>query len=242
MEIKVLSIGNSFSQDAHRYLHGIAKADGVNMKCVNLFIGGCTLSMHYKNMISDAKEYWLEFNGEVTGFKTTIKEALLSDDWDFITLQQASYQSYSYDTYQPYLQELAKYIRYHAPKSKLLLHQTWAYEQGSERLSSVGYEDQADMFRDLKAAYERAGEDIRADGIIPAGQCLQNLLANGIQKVHRDTFHLDLGVGRYAVGLTWYGFLTRRSIRGNKFNEFDQPISEREIEIACTSAEQALDR
>lgn len=38
--MKVLAIGNSFSNDAMRYLHGIAKADGVDMKTVNLFIGG----------------------------------------------------------------------------------------------------------------------------------------------------------------------------------------------------------
>ena len=40
--MKVLAIGNSFSNDAMRYLHGIAKADGVDMKTVNLFIGGCS--------------------------------------------------------------------------------------------------------------------------------------------------------------------------------------------------------
>ena len=45
--MKVLAIGNSFSNDAMRYLHEIAKADGVDMKTVNLFIGGCPLSRHY---------------------------------------------------------------------------------------------------------------------------------------------------------------------------------------------------
>ena len=48
--MKVLAIGNSFSNDAMRYLHGIAKADGVDMKTVNLFIGGCPLSRHYANI------------------------------------------------------------------------------------------------------------------------------------------------------------------------------------------------
>ena len=31
-KMKVLAIGNSFSNDAMRYLHGIAKADGVDTK------------------------------------------------------------------------------------------------------------------------------------------------------------------------------------------------------------------
>ena len=37
--MKILSIGNSFSQDAQRYLHALAKADGENFKTVNLYIG-----------------------------------------------------------------------------------------------------------------------------------------------------------------------------------------------------------
>ena len=61
--MKVLAIGNSFSNDAMRYLHGIAKADGVDMKTVNLFIGGCPLSRHYANIHNDAADYDFEFNG-----------------------------------------------------------------------------------------------------------------------------------------------------------------------------------
>ena len=238
--MKILSIGNSFSQDAQGYLHQIAKADGLDLKCVNLMIGGCPLSRHYINMNNDAKAYGFEFNGEYTGILVTMKEALQSDDWDYITFQQVSHQSPSYDTYQPYLQELSKYVRYHAPKSKQLIHQTWAYEQGSNLLHNLGYTNQEDMFRGLESAYAKAGKDINADGIIPAGQCMQNLLKNGIEKVHRDTFHADLGVGRYVIALTWYGLITGNNLAKIKFSDFDQPVSEEEIKIACQSAEQAL--
>ncbi len=34
--MKILSIGNSFSQDAQRYLHALAKVEGVDLKTVNL--------------------------------------------------------------------------------------------------------------------------------------------------------------------------------------------------------------
>ncbi|MDD6308286.1 MAG: DUF4886 domain-containing protein [Clostridia bacterium] len=44
--INILSIGNSFSQDAQKYLHQIAQADGFNLDAYNLFIGGCPLSRH----------------------------------------------------------------------------------------------------------------------------------------------------------------------------------------------------
>ena len=49
--MKLLSIGNSFSQDAQRYLHRIAAAAGESLKCVNLYIGGCSLRTHYFNIL-----------------------------------------------------------------------------------------------------------------------------------------------------------------------------------------------
>ena len=64
--MNVLSIGNSFSQDAQRYLHQIAEVDGGNIQCVNLYIGGCPLSKHYQNMLSEERAYLLETNGDST--------------------------------------------------------------------------------------------------------------------------------------------------------------------------------
>ena len=54
--MRVLAIGNSYSQDATRYLYGIARAGGVDVKVVNLYIGGCSLSRHYRNMLSELTE------------------------------------------------------------------------------------------------------------------------------------------------------------------------------------------
>jgi hypothetical protein len=239
-KMKVLSIGNSFSSDAHRYLHKVAKADNYDMKCVNLYIGGCSLFRHFINMNNDTRAYLLEFNGEGTGFYVAIKETLQSDEWDYITLQQVSRLSVSYDTYCPYIQELTKYIRYHSPKTKILLHQTWAYEKDSEKLKDLGYASPDDMFADLKKAYEEAARDIKADGIIPAGQCMQNLSANGMETIHRDSYHAGLGAARYAIALTWYGYMTGNPVEDNAFREFDVPVSEYEAEIARNSAAEAL--
>lgn len=106
--INILSIGNSFSQDAQRYLHELAKSEGVNIQTVNLYIGGCSLEQHFYNVLEDKKAYLLEMNGySVSGFMVSIKEALLARNWDYVTLQQASHNSFDYETYQPYLTELA---------------------------------------------------------------------------------------------------------------------------------------
>lgn len=61
--IRILSIGNSFSQDAQRHLHDLAKCEGVTIETVNPFIGGCTLERHYRNMAGNRREYTLEVNG-----------------------------------------------------------------------------------------------------------------------------------------------------------------------------------
>ena len=62
--MKILSIGNSFSQDAQRYLHELAKAEGVDIQTQNLYIGGCSLETHYQNMKGDLMEYELERTAE----------------------------------------------------------------------------------------------------------------------------------------------------------------------------------
>lgn len=229
----VLSIGNSFSQDAQRYLHQIAKADGVNLDVFNLYIGGCPLSLHYRNMLSEQDAYALEMNGQSTYFKVSLKEALLNREWDVITIQQVSSESPYYETYQPYLDKIVEYVRIHVPKAKIAIHQTWAYEENSQRLNvELGYKNQADMFNDVKVAYNKASDSVNADFIIPSGEVFQKLIASGIEKVHRDTFHASYGVGRYALGLIWYAMLTGNDIKSNTFCDFDEEISVTEIEIA----------
>lgn len=231
--MNVLSIGNSFSQDAQRYLHRIAKADGCNLNTFNLYIGGCPLSLHYRNMISEEKAYVLEMNGESTGFKVSLKDALLNRDWDVVTIQQVSSKSPYYETYQPYLDKIVEYVRLCVPKAKIAIHQTWAYEQDSHRLNvELGYKNHTDMFNDIKATYEKAAKEINADFIIPSGEIFQKLIEAGIEKVHRDTFHASLGLGRYALGLLWYSVLSGNDVKNNTFCDFDEAISKEDIKIA----------
>ncbi len=241
--MNILSIGNSFSQDAQRYLHGIAKKDGFALNTFNLYIGGCPLSLHYRNMLSEQNAYTLEMNGESTGFKVSLKEALLNRDWDVVTVQQVSGKSICYETYQPYLDKIAEYIRLCAPKAKIAIHQTWAYEQDSHRLNvELGYESHTDMFKDIKVSYEKAAKAIKADFIIPSGELFQKLIASGIEKIHRDTYHASYGTGRYALGLLWYAILTGNNISGNTFSDFDEEIPVSEIGTVKQCVEKIMEQ
>ena len=189
--------------------------------------------------MADLKKYELCINGHASGFLVSIKEALVSRKWDYVTFQQGSAVSVDYGTYQPYLTELSAYVKKYAPEAKQVIHQTWAYEQGSSLLQEkMGYTDQKDMFDDIKKAYDKALKDINAEFIIPSGEVFQELLKEGAKTVHRDTFHASLGLGRYALALLWYVMLTGKDVEDNSFRDFDVTITEEEISLAkkCVKA------
>lgn len=235
--MKVLAIGNSFSEDAMRYLHQIAKADGTDLTAVNMYIGGCPLRTHYMNMLMDAKAYTMHFNGQtIPGLKFALKEVLTSNDWDVVTLQQASGFSGNFETYQPYLDELAAFVHKHAPQAKLYIHHTWAYEEGAPILEKYNYGTAKNMWKQVKSAYKKAIKAIKADGVIYSGKAMEEAREKGI-KIHRDTYHASLGFGRYLLGLVWYKTLTGKSVLNNTFADFDEPVSENEIKIAKEIAE-----
>ena len=223
--MKILSIGNSFSQDAQRYLHRLAKIDGVDMKTVNLYIGGCPLRSHYLNILDDTVAYEFQFNGQPTGLKVSIRQALRSDSWDYVTIQQASHDSARFATYEPYLETIVSYVKKYCPTAKLLIHQTWAYENGSQKLMNQGFATDEEMFAQVEKAYEKAYEMISADGLIPAGKAMLTLSKAGLP-VHRDTYHANFGYGRYLLALVWFKYLTGRDITENAFHEFDVPVTD----------------
>ena len=238
--MRILSIGNSFSQDAHRYLYEIAKNDGAQLKLVNLYIGGCSLRKHYLNMLDDKVAYTFEFNGKSTGLAVSLRQVLASDSWDVVTLQQASHFSWDYESYQPYLTELTTYVRKYCPHTKIYLHETWAYENDCERLQKInGYTCAREMYQDLKKAYLKAKDDIRADGIIPSGTAMLRASETGIEKVHRDMLHASKGAGRYLLALTWYKTLTGKDITKNDFQELDEALTEKDRVIIINAVEWA---
>ena len=99
-------------------------------------------------------------------------------------------------------------------------------------MSYMGYETAKAMFADIEKAYQLCSDTIGADGIIPCGKLMMTLLDKGIEKVHRDTFHASLGLGRFAQGLLWYKVLTGNSVADITYNDFDEEIPAEQIAIA----------
>ena len=230
--MKLLSIGNSFSQDAQKWLNQISKDGGKEIYAVNLYIGGCPLKAHWENFLSDEPLYDLEINGEKVR-NINLSEALKMEKWDVITLQQASPVSGKPQSYIPYLPKLAENVRRICPEAKLYIQQTWAYECVQiketliERFERIYCSNQKEMYRRLCDAYEMASKLIGAP-LIPVGDVIQRLRdctaefdysATG-RSLNRDGYHLDLIYGRYAAALTWYGYLTGDDVRKINFVPF----------------------
>ena len=232
--LKILSIGNSFSEDAQRYLHGIAESFGKEIHNENLFIGGCSLERHYNNMTEDAAAYKMIRHGVGTSEIVSIKQALTETDWDYVTLQQVSTQSYIADSYYPFIKELAAYVRKYAPTAKLLIHETWSYEK--DKLPRR-FSETRDMFSRIERISRFVAKDIGADGVIPAGETLERLKERGLP-VHSDGKHAGRGLGRYALALTWCEYLFGTDSRECTFSNFDidVPVSWAKVARECAHA------
>lgn len=237
--MKILSIGNSFSQDAHKWLHRLAMDNGVNLEAVNLCIGGCTLETHWKNVEENSALYDFEVNGKLLKRMVSIDEVLNSEKWDIITLQQASPKSGMFETYEPYLSLLANTIRKLQPNAKLYFHQTWAYETDLNHSGFANYNnDQTEMFLRIKETSQRAARTINAE-IIPVGVVIQTLretvpefdYKNGGLSLCRDGFHLSLNYGRYAAAATWLHTITGKKIKATDFEYFNPKLLKKIIDV-----------
>ena len=75
--MNILCIGNSFSQDATRYLHQISDEE---LYVRNLYIGGCSLETHWNNIVESNEFYEYQKNGRMRSM-TSINKALTKKKW-----------------------------------------------------------------------------------------------------------------------------------------------------------------
>ncbi len=224
-QIKLLAIGNSFSEDAiEYYLSGLAEANGDTIIIGNMYIGGCSLERHYNNSQNNSSDYAYRkiVNGEkieTTNF--ILANAITDEEWDYISFQQVSSLSGIYESYFPYLDELIKYVKEYATNSEVqfILHSTWAYSEDSTHPDFINYNsDQAEMYEAIIDAATRAAERAGINIIIPAGTAVQNGRTSSLNDTFcRDGYHLELTYGRYTASCVWYEKLFGKSVEGNSY-------------------------
>ena len=209
--IKILAIGNSFSQDATVYLEGFSNELFVR----NAYIGGCSIERHINELNSDSKVYEYQANGVKNGIELySLKDIIASEKWDYITVQQVSGLSGIESSYKPYLQELLNYLHTNTT-AKIVFHQTWAYNKDFTDDSFAKYNYDFEFMHDsIVKTTTKIASDYNLP-IIKTGEFIYNLKKydvfnkeKGGISLHRDGFHLGMVFGRYAAACVWYKFFT----------------------------------
>lgn len=243
--LKVLAIGNSFSEDAiEHYLYGLANAAGEEIVIGNLYIGGAELALHLENATNNENSYsYRKIN--LSGNKTTsadvaLSTALADENWDYISFQQVSQESGKYETFVESLPALYEYVSERTDEgTKFLLHQTWAYAENSTHSGFANYNnDQMTMFTAIVDAYDRAQDLIPVYSIVPSGTAIQNARTSYLgDNFTRDGYHLN-ELGRYTAASTWFEVLFDQSVIGNTYMPAGfVPI---DVEIAQHAAHEAV--
>ncbi|MGN0188553.1 MAG: DUF4886 domain-containing protein [Candidatus Cryptobacteroides sp.] len=241
--LRILAIGNSFSEDAvEQNLADLARADGRCAIIGNLYIGGCPLSRHWENVKGDKAAYRFR-TIDAEGVMTTHKNYKISDavrlmKWDVVTLQQSSPLSGKIESYEPYMQELVGWLRENVPSgTKLMFYQTWAYSRNAVRKEFENYgRDQKVMYDSIMVATRKICDRYALD-VIPAGTAVQNGRSTSIRdNFCRDGYHLSHSCGRYTAACTWYEAIFGRPVRGNLYRPSHMTA---EQAIICQSAASA---
>lgn len=244
--VKILSIGNSFSEDAvEQHLHEIAEAAGVKVIIGNMYIGGCSLQKHLANARGNKPLYKYRKIG-LDGKKVQTKEvaletALADEQWDYVSFQQQSGRSGIYDTWAESLPELLEYVKARVPKkAKMMLHQTWAYDKTSTHKDFKNYDhDQEKMYNSIVDAVSRASKLTGVKIVIPSGTAVQNARTTILKDcMTRDGYHLHKTYGRYTAACTWFEKIFKKNVVGNAYTP--KGMSEEQKLAAQKSAHAAV--
>ena len=219
--VKLLTIGNSFADNAMDPLPELAGAGGKELTVFRANLGGHSLGQHagyllaYEKDAADPKGRAYKRRAHpVTGEKKdfSLREALESMDWDVVTIQQASPQSFKPETYQPHAGILIDYIRKYAPKAEILIFQTWSYPDDYYPKFQDGTLDQETMYKGLKAAYQKLADETHLR-MIPVGDAFQaaRALPNPISLNLKADRHANKN-GKYLAAAVFYEMIFRDNV------------------------------
>lgn len=165
--LRILAIGNSFSNNALHYLPDVVKAAGCELERVHLMVGGSPLELHWKRAeaaLADPND-----PAGAYGKLGSLPANLDKGPWDAVTIQQYSLISNDPATYHPYADKLVALIRERAPHARILIHQTWAYRVDDPRFGPDKELADADvMYSQVRAAYHSVADQLGLE-LIPTG-------------------------------------------------------------------------
>ncbi|MBR7164680.1 MAG: DUF4886 domain-containing protein, partial [Clostridia bacterium] len=221
--LNVLIIGNSFSTGWPDELNGLFTAAGIKVNLFTVYYSGCPVSAHWNWLKNGQAHYRLRHHEQSGGISdhdpVNLQFCLKQKNWDVISLQQhfGPTNAIDYDkslkSCTPFVKDLFDYLKENFPKSKLVWHQTWAYEVGwkrdGESIPDVAY--QTKCHENIRAVSIKMAQD-NGVALIPSGDSFAIARANGSGDLSRDGYHDGkITGGQYLNACTWFESLTGMS-------------------------------
>ncbi len=242
--LKILTVGNSFSDDTMEYVGKIASSMNVEFVLGNLYIGGCAIDQHELNLVYDyaAYEYRTYENGQwKTQNNYVMRDALKATNWDFISFQQASGYSGRGDSFVMLNSLLTQVRQAVGANPKFVWNMTWAYQGNSTHNDFAHYDkDQTKMYNAIVNVVKGKVQTNKKFALIsPTGTAIQNARTSYLgDTLTRDGYHLNLVYGRYIAGLTFFSALTGLDI--SEIEYAPSGIDENLKEVCIESVNNAL--
>lgn len=223
--LKVLCVGNSFARNGSKYLYEIATAHGVENVVVGvLYIGGCSVSKHWKNAQSNAAAYTYYKNDSGKWNKVenaSLIYGLQDEDWDVITITQGQGNYGIPSSYDGCLEELVGHLLENKtnPDAQIAFHMTWAFPKNSTvKRFSLYANNQEVMFQAItQTARDRILPVEGIDLLLPDGTAIQNARTKlGEVFCDDDLFHLN-STGEFVASYTWFACLTGQPVEELKY-------------------------
>ena len=208
--MKILFVGNSFAVDTAEHGADVARSFGMQIKIGVLYVGGCSIEMHYTHMTQNLPAYVYHVN-EGDGWSSVpdfrIRDALRSDDLDWVVIQHGTkgtsrYTSLAcYEKLSPLIDEIKGEV---SAGTKIAFNLTWMGEPTYSHHEILSYDGNTNLMRErLVAVTEEAVlKNLKIDLLIPTGTAIENARTSHIGLLTRDGYHLSLDKGRYIAALT----------------------------------------
>ncbi|WP_220399681.1 DUF4886 domain-containing protein [Filimonas effusa] len=189
--LRLFIIGNSFSQNASKYLPQLAAEGKHPLKIGRAELPGCPMERHWRHAAA-AEANPADSNG--MPYKGKSLRTLLSEDkWDIVTIQQASVFSSDSSTYYPYARNLYNYVKSICPGAEVVIHQTWAYRsddkvfgQTSPAPHKTNAKDAEEMYLKSRAAYHKIAGELKIR-ILPVGDAFWKVTTDPARQFKKDT-------------------------------------------------------
>ena len=215
-KLNVLAIGNSFTDDALRYISELLSAAGIsgsNLSIYKITTGGASLDLYvgyYNNntTISITKIYGNDLN---IPSELTLKN-IFSMDWGVVMFNQVSDSYNDYSTIEKNLPYLITYVKENCTNAnvKIAWQMPWSRWSGIvEEGSPIGESGWEEICTSTKEILEKNKIDI----LVPTGTSVQNCRNSNLNTAHdltRDGRHLSFGVGCYIAAATWYESIIKK--------------------------------